>query len=236
MASRNPLVSNQYTTVFVASQPIADMLIHFEIHQHLSDRMACSGFIRWGVSMRGVGLAASWARIEPQERLDLTESDPAHRSNVFLVMLFRNARTQILFGEKATTGVAGVAALQHIFRNNVFLRHVFGMVFKTKQNWPFGTNRSCKRLCCVAKHILVTFSHPTAAGYVAPGGLSREQIRDAIIDCCANPAVTAAHRFLYLFARFTLKYMTTARHVLSCSRVNHFGIAIKHKHTFYTCN
>jgi len=67
MASRNSLVSNQYTTVFVASQPIADMLIHFEIHQHLSDRMACSGFIRWGVSMRGVGLAASWARIEPQE-------------------------------------------------------------------------------------------------------------------------------------------------------------------------
>ena len=35
MASRNPLVSNQYTTVFVASQPIADMLIHFEIHHFL---------------------------------------------------------------------------------------------------------------------------------------------------------------------------------------------------------
>ena len=105
MASRNSLVSNQYTTVFVASQPIADMLIHFEIHQHLSDRMACSGFIRWGVSMRGVGLAASWARIEPQERLDLTESDPTHRSNVFLVMLFRNARNQILFGEKPTRDI-----------------------------------------------------------------------------------------------------------------------------------
>ena len=48
--------------------------------------------------MRGVGLAASWARIEPQERLDLTESDPAHRSNVFLVMLFRNARNQYGLG------------------------------------------------------------------------------------------------------------------------------------------
>ena len=80
-----------------------------------SNRMACSGFIRWDVSMRGVGLAASWARIEPQERLDLTESDPTHRSNVFLVMLFRNARNQILFGEKPTRDIWYTYLFVHLF-------------------------------------------------------------------------------------------------------------------------